>query len=89
MDVIFAKSAYREYEYFKRYNEDKIINKINSLLQDIIGNGPLSGIGKPELLKHYDPKAYSRRITDEHRLVYRIKDNSIYVLSCKGHYQDK
>lgn len=50
-----------------------IVSKIIELIEDIIRNGLLKGLGKPERLKHYKKAIYSRRITDEHRLVYDVK----------------
>lgn len=63
----------------------KIVTKIHELLKDIDRNGVSKGIGKPERLKHKD--GWSRRITDEHRLVYNVDSKNIYVISCKGHYE--
>lgn len=60
--------------------------KINELIKDISRN-PFDGIGKPEALKENLSGFYSRRINYEHRLVYAIKDDTIYIISCKGHYK--
>lgn len=87
MKIYFSKLALQEYNIFERNNEFNITDKIKQLLSSIKEHGPLKGLGKPEILRHYDPSAYSRRINKEHRLVYRIKDNNIYVISCKGHYK--
>ena len=52
-------------------------------------NELLKGIGKPERLKYFKDRAiYSRRITDEHRLVYDMKDDRLRILGCKGHYKE-
>jgi len=81
-----------DYKAFKQYNdwakENKNIHKkIIELLEATVRN-PFEGIGKPELLKG-DKKAYcSRRITDEHRLVYQVTDEEIFVVSCKFHYDN-
>ena len=69
------------------HNDRKILDKIDAILNDIERNGASKGIGKPERLKHQD--GYSRRINDEHRLIYEVKENIIAVKSCKGHYDDK
>ena len=66
-------------------NDRKILEKIWMLIQDIDRNGASKGIGKPERLKYKD--AWSRRITDEHRLVYNVDEKYIHVISCKGHYE--
>lgn len=65
----------------------KIVRKIHELIKDIQRNGPETGIGKPEALKH--TRAWSRRIDHEHRLIYRLNENrEILILSCRGHYKD-
>ena len=66
-----------------------IAKKIVELTKDISKNGLLNGLGKPERLKYYKKAIYSRRITDEHRLVYDVLDDTVRVLSCEGHYKDK
>ena len=64
-----------------------MVKRINALVKDIDRNGLLSGIGKPEPLKHR--KAFSRRITDEHRLVYNMDSNqNLIIYACKYHYED-
>lgn len=64
-----------------------MVKRINELIKDIERNGLLKGIGKPEPLKHR--KACSRRITEEHRLIYNMDDNRNLILySCKYHYED-
>ena len=61
------------------------INKILDLVE-VVCDQPFKGIGKPEPLKYVDSNIWSRRINLEHRLVYRIKDNRIYFLQCRYHY---
>ena len=65
----------------------KSAKKIGVLLVDIQRN-PFEGKGKPEGLKYNRQGWWSRRITDEHRLVYRIEDNVLYIAQCRGHYND-
>ena len=67
------------------HNDKKIVDKIYTLIKDIDRNGAAKGIGKPEHLKHVD--AWSRRITDEHRLIYNVDTEVIHVISFKGHYE--
>jgi len=68
-------------------NENKKIHaRIADLLKDIQRN-PFSGIGKPESLKHDLKGLWSRRINDEHRLVYEVKDKEIIIHSCRFHYK--
>lgn len=84
MDICFHKNAFEDYIFFQT-NDKKTIERINKLLKDI-AREPFSGIGKPEALKHNLSGFWSRRISNEHRLVYTIKDNCIYVLQCRYHY---
>ncbi len=73
-------------EYLSWQNEDKkVLKKINDLIKDI-KREPFSGIGKPEALKYELSGCSSRRITNEHRLVYEITNNTIVIISCKYHY---
>jgi toxin YoeB len=69
-------------------SEPKLIKKIFSLIADIQKH-PFDGIGKPEALKHDFAGSWSRRITEEHRLVYDVTDEKIIVVRCKDHYDDK
>ena len=82
--VIFAEKAWEDYLYWQE-TDKKNLKRINLLLRDITRNGNV-GIGKPEPLKHLD--GWSRRIDEVHRLVYQLKDDSIEILQCKGHYDD-
>ena len=68
------------------HEDIKTVDKIYSLIEDILRNGPAKGIGKPERLKHID--GWSRRIDNTNRLVYKIKDDQIIIDSCKDHYDD-
>ncbi|MBQ4494502.1 MAG: Txe/YoeB family addiction module toxin [Selenomonadaceae bacterium] len=86
-NVFLSDKALKDFMYWA-HNDRKILDKIDSLLNDIDRNGVAKGIGKPEKLKHED--GWSRRINDEHRLIYKMKDeNIIAVKSCRGHYEDK
>jgi len=82
---VFAENAWDEYLYWQE-TDRKILKRINLLLKDIARNG-VDGIGKPEPLKHID--GWSRRIDETHRLVYQIKCDSIEILQCRGHYDDR
>ena len=84
MKIVFAKNAWEDYTSW--LNEDrKMLKKINELIKDI-QRTPFSGKGKPEPLKYDLAGLWSRRINLEHRLVYRIKDDTIQIYSCKYHY---
>ena len=82
--VEFDVDALSQFMYWV-HNDSKIVDKIYSLIKDIDRNGAAKGIGKPERLKHLN--AWSRRITDEHRLIYNVYPEVIHVISCKGHYE--
>ncbi|WP_375319350.1 Txe/YoeB family addiction module toxin [Candidatus Tisiphia endosymbiont of Oplodontha viridula] len=84
MYVLFHTDAWNDYQYFQE-NDIKTSEKINKIIRDI-SRSSFSGIGKPEPLKHSLSGFWSRRINQEHRLVYTIKDNTIYILQCKYHY---
>ena len=83
--ILLEKNAVEDFEYWNK-NDLKILKKIAELLLPIMRN-PFEGIGKPEPLKG-DLKGYwSRRITDEHRIVYTVTTDTIIVIACKTHYQ--
>ena len=74
-------------EYLDWQLEDKkTVKRINALIKSVERDGVLEGIGKPEPLKHNLQGWFSRRIDDENRLVYRVKENTIKIAQCKGHY---
>ncbi len=84
MRIVFSKNAWEDYTSWLQIDK-KMLRKINDLIKDIQRN-PHSGLGKPEPLK-YDLAGYwSRRIDQEHRLVYQVIDNDIRIISCKYHY---
>lgn len=84
LSIAFTPDAHQD--YINWVKEDKnIFKKINELIKDIM-RSPYEGIGKPEPLKHDLSECYSRRITKEHRLVYRVSEEYIVILSCRGHY---
>ncbi|MBG3081042.1 Txe/YoeB family addiction module toxin [Proteus mirabilis] len=84
MKLIFSEQSWSDYLYWQQMDK-KIIKRINELIKDI-KRTPFSGIGKPEPLKHNLAGFWSRRITDEHRLIYRITDPAIEIASCRYHY---
>ena len=85
--IIFSKNAWEEYVSWQN-EEKKILRKINSLIRDI-QSSPFDGIGKPEPLKYDLAGLWSRRIDREHRLVYRVEENDIFIYSCRYHYDNK
>lgn len=84
-DFTFTEKSFAEYVEWQR--DRQTMKRINMLLKDI-ARSPFDGIGKPEPLKHGEPGRWSRRINESDRLVYRIADDQIIILQCKGHYDD-
>ncbi|AIR11881.1 Toxin component of Txe/YoeB family (plasmid) [Ligilactobacillus salivarius] len=72
-------------DYMSWQSDKRIVKKINKLIKDI-DRHPFSGIGKPEPLKYGLSGTWSRRITEEHRIVYEIKDDEIRIYSVRDHY---
>ncbi|MBV5277970.1 MAG: Txe/YoeB family addiction module toxin [Campylobacteraceae bacterium] len=86
MIVGFADKGWEDYLYWQE-NDKKILKRINTLLEDIKRNpSDSNGIGKPERLKGDLEKYFSRRITAEHRLIYKIMDGLVIVAQCRFHY---
>ena len=84
-NTIFDVEAIKDITFWAR-NEPKLVKKIFKLITDIHKH-PYEGLGKPEGLKHQYKGCWSRRITDEHRLIYKIMaDGDLYILSVYGHY---
>lgn len=86
MPFVWDIAAWDEYEEWQR-EDRKTLRRINKLLRDIIRTGG-DGIGKGELLKG-ERDLRSARIDKKNRLVFRIKGDEVYIVSCKGHYSDK
>lgn len=84
MNLLFTDEAWEDYTYWQQYDK-KLLKKINSLLKEI-KRTPYEGTGKPEPLKHELQGAWSRRINQEHRLVYEVFDEQINVMACRFHY---
>ena len=82
----FRDKGFGDYLYWQT-GDRKILKRINRLIQDIDRNGN-DGIGKPEPLKHDLHGWWSRRIDDEHRLIYRVIDDEILIAACRFHYDD-
>jgi len=82
----FADKGWEDYQYWVQ-NDKKTIKRINLLIQDIQKNpNDSDGIGKPERLKENYEGYFSRRITSEHRLVYKIVDDLIVIAQCRYYY---
>lgn len=92
MDIVFTKNGWEDFEYWIETDKD-IVEKIKNLIRSIIQN-PFKGLGKPEPLKHHLKGYWSRRITQEHRLVYKVtgkkgQDQKCIIIQCRFHYDDK
>lgn len=84
MSLVWSANAWDDYLYWQK-SDKQILKKINELIKDIKRDA-YDGIGKPEPLKYQLTGYYSRRINDEHRLVYKVDDDSIYIIQCRFHY---
>ncbi|MCL1038348.1 Txe/YoeB family addiction module toxin [Shewanella submarina] len=84
MSLLFTDHAWDDYVYWQTQDK-KILKKINKLLEDIKRH-PSEGIGKPEPLKENLSGYWSRRITQEHRIVYKFNDDTITIVQCRFHY---
>lgn len=84
MKLIFSENAWDDYQYWIK-TDKKILKRVNALIQDI-QRSPYSGIGKPEPLKHGLSGYWSRRINDEHRIVYKATDDSVFIAQARYHY---
>ena len=84
MTITFSDDAWEDYLYWQR-SDPKILKRINMLLKEIQRN-PYEGIGKPEALKHGFSGYWSRRITDEHRIIYKSEADSLLVAQLRYHY---
>jgi len=82
--LVFAENAWDDYLYWQK-TDKTILKRINALIKDI-SREPFEGIGKPEPLKHALSGYWSRRINDEHRIVYQIQDNSLLIALLRYHY---
>ncbi len=84
MEIVFSKNSWEEYLQWQ-IEDKKVLKKINDLIKEI-QRTPYEGTGKPEALRYELAGLWSRRITLEHRLVYKIVDEKIYIIGCRYHY---
>jgi toxin YoeB len=82
--LIFSERAWEDY-LFWQHTDRKILQRINTLIKEIQCT-PFEGIGKPEPLKHSLSGYWSRRITDEHRIVYKVETDSLFLAQLRYHY---
>lgn len=84
MELVFQTLAWEQYIYWQGVDK-KMLMRINELIRDTLRD-PFKGIGKPETLKGKYAGCWSRRINDEHRLVYAVRDKRLHILQCRFHY---
>jgi toxin YoeB len=84
MKLVFAEHAWEDYLYWQR-TDKKTLQRINQLIKEI-QRMPFAGIGKPEPLKHSLSGYWSRRINDEHRIVYKVDNDSMFIAQLRYHY---
>ena len=84
MKLVFAEEAWEDYLYWQKQDK-KILKRINLLLKEI-SRHPFEGMGDPEPLRHNWSGYWSRRITREHRLVYKVVDDALWIAQCRYHY---
>ncbi|MDG5800651.1 Txe/YoeB family addiction module toxin [Marinilabiliaceae bacterium ANBcel2] len=84
MRYIFVEESWEDYLYWQK-TDKKMLQRINLLLKEI-SKTPFSGIGKPEPLKYKYQGFWSRRIDQEHRLIFQVKGNDLLIAKCRFHY---
>lgn len=85
MKLAFTDAAWEDYLWFQQ-NQPQLLKRVNDLIKDA-KRSPFKGIGKPEPLKRNLRGCWSRRITDEHRLVYQIEQGTLLIIACRYHYE--
>ncbi len=84
MRLLFSEHAWNDYLYWQR-TDKQTLRRINSLIKDI-QRSPHQGIGKPEALRHGLHGYWSRRINNEHRIVYKVEDDTVFIAQLRDHY---
>jgi len=82
--IVFLTNGWEDYLYWQMQDK-KTLRKVNELIKDC-QRSPFKGLGKPEALKNDLSGWWSRRITQEHRLVYKVEKNMLYIAQCRKHY---
>jgi toxin YoeB len=82
--LVWDQDAWNDYLYWQQ-TDKKRLQRINELIKDTL-RSPFKGIGKPEPLKGNFSGCRSRRINDQHRLVYAVRDKRLHILQCRFHY---
>ncbi len=84
MRIVFHPRAWEDYSYWQQHDR-KLLKRINDLIKDI-QRTPYEGIGKPEPLRFEFTGCWSRRVNEEHRLIYRVEGEGLHILACRYHY---
>lgn len=84
MKILFAELAWEDYLYWQK-TDKQMLKRVNELIKAILRE-PFTGISKPEPLKHGLSGYWSRRINDEHRLVYKVTEDALLIAQCRHHY---
>ena len=87
MKIVFSDDAWNDYQHWIA-NDRRILKRVNLLIKAILRD-PFSGIGKPESLKHNLSEYWSRRITEEHRFVYRVSGDQLMIAQLRYHYKSE
>ncbi len=85
MNLVFSPQSWEDYQYWLA-TDRKVLKRIHQLLKDTVRH-PASGLGKPEPLRHALAGYWSRRITEEHRFVYRVSGNELWIAQLRYHYE--
>jgi toxin YoeB len=85
MKLVFAEQAWEDYLFWQE-TDKKLLKRVNALIQETTRT-PFEGAGKPEALKHALAGYWSRRINDEHRLVYKVDGDSLLIAQLRYHYR--
>jgi toxin YoeB len=88
MEIVLKDKAIADKAFWKKNGNKSIIKKIEELIDDILLH-PEKGKGKPKKLKHELSSFWSRHINNEHRIIYKVVDDELHIVSLKGHYYDK
>ena len=84
MRVLFTPTAWEDYTWWQE-TDRKLCKRLNRIIKDI-RRSPFEGIAKPEPLKGTYSGFWSRRLTEEHRIIYRVRDDAVEIVACRGHY---
>jgi toxin YoeB len=84
MRILFTEQGWADYVYWQQVDR-ALLRRVNNLLTDITRH-PYEGIGKPEPLRHEYQSWWSRRIDEEHRLIYKVVEDAVWVTQCRFHY---